>query len=430
MDSIDATTDRTLPRFFQLRQSFRSHAVEDVESAVVEALQGEQLASQIKPDHSVAIATGSRGIADIDVVVRSVVGFIQSLGAQPFIVPAMGSHGGATAEGQVKVLASLGITSEAMGCPVRSSMETVVPGHSREGVPIHFDRNASEADHVVVVNRVKPHTRLTGDFESGVIKMLMIGLGKHRGALTYHQAFAHYDYRLDRIAGSVVPVILDAMPITLGVAIIEDAFDRIAMIETVKPGELMEREPGLLDKARSLMPSLPFDRADLLIVDQIGKEISGTGMDTNIIGRKSNDHAAAENEFPKIREIYVRSLTERTNGNASGIGIAEYCRTQVTRDMNMQVTRVNCVTSGHASAGAVPLHYDSDHEVLNAVLSQASTLDGSGPRWMWIRDTLHLESVVCSEAFYEEAKLREDLDVVSEPADLGFDSGGNLVSLG
>ena len=426
MSDSDSKTRPALPRFFRVRQHFAAGAIKDVAAAVVQSLDGAKLKDKIHPDQSVAVAAGSRGIADIDLVVRTVVGYVQAIGAKPFIVPAMGSHGCATAEGQSRVLASLGITVESMGCPIESSMETVVVGTADDNLPIHFDRFASQADHVIVVNRIKPHTRLVGDIESGLNKMLMIGLGKHRGAMTYHQAFAKYDYRLDRIARSAVPVIVGQMPITLGIAIVEDAFDCISRIEAIKPESFLAEEPRLLQLARDAMARLPFDHADLLIVDRIGKEISGTGMDTNVVGRKANDRAAAENEFPKIREIFVRSLTEQTNGNATGIGIAEYCRSQVPREMNLEMTRINCITSGHVSAGAVPLHFESDREVLEAALPQAADASTEGARWMWIRDTLQLSTVVCSQAYWAAAQGRDDLDVIDSPRELVFDSAGNL----
>ena len=424
MSSSVVETRTQLPRFFRVQQSFARQALEDVRAAVAKSLQATNLRDLIGAGQSVAIAAGSRGIADIDTVVRSVVDYVKEVGGEPFVVPAMGSHGGATAEGQATVLATLGITAESMGCPIKSSMQTTVVGTTENGLPVHFDHNASEADHVIVVNRIKPHTRLTGDFESGLIKMLMIGLGKHIGAQTYHQGFAEHGYRLDRIARDIIPLITQKMPITMGVAIIEDAFDQVAHIHAVTPESLLDEEPQLLQRARDMMPCLPFDHADLLIVDQIGKEISGTGMDTNVVGRKSNDREAGEHEFPKIREIFVRSLTKKTNGNATGIGIAEYCHAGVTRDMNLEMTRINCITSGHPSAGAVPLYFDSDREVLDAAISQARDPDSA--KWMWIRDTLHLEVVACSEAYLAAADARDDLHILDEPHALSFDAADNL----
>jgi hypothetical protein len=418
------TTD--LPEFFRVRQRFASHALPDVDAAVTTALRNADLSGQVHKGQSVAIAIGSRGIADIAAVAHSLVRYLQTLGAAPFIVPAMGSHGGATDDGQAAVLASYGIDEPSIGCPVRSSMETVVVGATDDGVQIHFDKIASAADHVIVVNRIKPHTRLVGQIESGIVKMLMIGLGKHRGALTYHQAFPNYDYYLDRIAAKVVPLIVANMPITLGLAIVEDAYDRVSLIEAIKPTALLTEEPRLLKIAREWMPRLPFDHADLLIIDRIGKEISGSGMDTNVVGRKSNDREAAPAEFPKIRQIFVRALTKKTNGNATGIGIAEYCRAQVVQDMNVPMTRINCVTSGHVTAGAIPVYFDTDREVLEAALTQARQPTPAGAKWMHIPDTLHLSEVACSVAYRDALSGRDDLELMDEARPLQFDSLGNL----
>ncbi len=421
------TTDNPLPSFFRVRQRFESHRLKDIPAAVKETLAGAAIAQEIQPGQRVAISVGSRGINNLSEIVGAIVREIKAIGAQPLIVPAMGSHGGATAEGQGKVLATYGVTESAMGCPVVSSMETVLVGTTAAGVDVHFDKVASEADHVVVVNRVKPHTRLAGQFESGLIKMLMIGLGKHRGASLYHQVFPDFDYSLNGLAPSIVEMILGRMPVTLGVAIVEDAFENTSHIEAVAARDFLSREPELLQLAKSRMPRLPFDHAHLLIVDRIGKEISGTGMDTNVVGRKSNDKCAAEDEFPKIRQIYVRSLTEKTAGNACGIGVAEWCHRRVVDAMNAEITRINCVTSAHPSAGAIPLVYDSDRELLEAVISQVSRDRAMDVRWMWIRDTLSVDEVACSQGFYEEAGNREDLQVLEEPAELKFDQAGDLV---
>jgi hypothetical protein len=421
------TISNSLPDFFRVRQRFESHAVEDLAGAVHATFQEAAIGDQIQPGQRVAISVGSRGIHHLRTIVAAVVREVQTLGATPLIVPAMGSHGGATAEGQAKVLASYGVTEQAMGCPIVSSMETVLVGTTADGVDVHFDKTASEADHVIVVNRVKPHTRLAGRFESGLIKMLMIGLGKHRGASLYHQVFPDFDYSLNGLAPNVVKLILDRMPVTFGLAIVEDAFENTSHLEAVEASQFLSREPELLDLARSRMPRLPFDQAELLIVDRIGKEISGTGMDTNVIGRKSNDKAAAADEYPKIRQIFVRSLTEKTAGNACGIGIAEYCHRRVVEAMNAEVTRINCITSAHPSAGAIPLVFESDRDVLEAAISQVSSDRAEAVNWMWIRDTLNIDEVACSRGFYEAALQRPDLQIVEEPSPLRFDDRGDLV---
>ena len=421
------TTSNPLPPFFRVRQRFESHRLENLPGAVHDALAKVALDKKIQPGQRVAISVGSRGINNLSTIVGSIVSEVQSLGGQPFIVPAMGSHGGATAEGQAKVLAGYGVTEQAMGCPIISSMETILVGTTADGVDVHFDKAASQADHVVVVNRVKPHTRLAGKFESGLIKMLMIGLGKHNGAYLYHQVFPDFDYSLNRLAPPIVDMIVDRMPVTLGVAIVEDAFENTSHIEAVEARNFLAREPELLELAKSRMPRLPFDRAELLIVDRIGKEISGCGMDTNIVGRKSNDRTAAPDEFPKIRQIYVRSLTDKTAGNACGIGVAEYCHRRVVDAMNAEITRINCVTSAHPSAGAIPLTYDSDREVLEAAISQVSRDRVEDVKWIWIRDTLNVDEVACSKGFYDDAGQRDDLQILQEPAALQFDQAGDLI---
>ena len=416
-----------LPEFFRVRQHFASHAIDDIETSVGEAFSRVDMEHTIQPGQSVAIAVGSRGVSNLREIISAVVAMVTRLGGRAMVVPAMGSHGGATAEGQKSVLAKYGV-DESVGCPIVASMDTVLVGTNEQGVDIHFDKHASQADHVIVVNRIKPHTRLAGRIESGLVKMLMIGLGKHRGATLYHQVFPLYDHALDKLAPTVLPMILERMPITLGLGIVEDAFENTSIIEPVLPHSLLEKEPELLDIARARMPRLPFDHADLLIVDQIGKEISGMGMDTNVIGRKTNDRAAAPDEFPKIRQIYIRSLTEGTYGNACGVGAAEYCHRRVVEAMDPEVTKVNCITAAHVTAGAVPLTFDCDRDVLHAVVSQIGRERVPDLKWMWISDTLHLGEVACSRGFYETAVERDDLEVLGQPASLEFDGKGDLLS--
>ena len=416
------------PEFFRVRQKFEAHPLPDIPAAIASTLLRSPL-SKILPGQSVAIAVGSRGVANLRIIIACVVQHVIDRGGQPLIVPAMGSHGGATAEGQTAVLAAYGVSSDQMGCPVHASMDTVLVGTTSDGVDIHFDRVASEADHIVVVNRIKPHTRLAGKFESGLVKMLMIGLGKHRGAYLYHQVFPDYDHRLELLAPEIVSMIVERMPVTLGLAIVEDAFENTSHVEAIDATDFLKREPELLELSRARMPRLPFDHADLLVVDQIGKEISGCGMDTNVIGRKTNDRSAGADEFPKIRQIYIRALTEKTAGNACGVGIAEYGHRRVVEAMNAEVTRINCVTSAHVTAGAIPITFDSDRDVLDAVVSQIQAGRRPDLKWMWIRDTLQLSELACSRSYWDAASQRPDLEVLEEPRPLVFDKAGDLLSL-
>ncbi|MEZ6090779.1 MAG: lactate racemase domain-containing protein [Pirellulaceae bacterium] len=415
----------TYPRLFRLRQTFDNQKVHSIADDVHQQLEQSSLTARLKPGQSVAISVGSRGIANIDQIVRATVDWLKTKQAQPFIVPAMGSHGGGTAEGQAALLSRYGISAETMGCPIRSSMQTIIVAQAAEGFDVHFDQHASQADHVIVCNRIKPHTRFVGEIESGLMKMLLIGLGKRNGAVVYHQAIQNFSF--GQIIRSVANEVLHRCPISLGLAILENGYDQTARIEAVEPGEFESREKELLLQARKMLPSLPFDRADLLILDAIGKDISGAGMDTNIIGRKYNDHVAREDEFPKIHQIYVRGLTAATAGNATGIGLAEYCHQRLVDAMDVPATRINCLTGGHVTAAMIPIHFPTDREVLDAALTQAGITPPADVRWMWAANTLHIEEVLCSEAYWPDAEKNPQLQIIHEPRPIEFDKFDQLV---
>ncbi len=412
-----------LPRMFRVRQRFDSTRIDDVRKAVENSL--EPAALRFKPGAEVAIAIGSRGIAQIATIAKTVVEAVRRAGGTPFIVPAMGSHGGGTAAGQLGLLASYSITPESMQCELRSSMDTVVSGTTAAGTIVHCDANAAAADHVILVNRIKPHTRISGQYESGLVKMMLIGLGKHRGAAEYHRAMTGLLF--DDIAAAAIPIVMSRLKVLGGVAIVENAFDEVASVQWVAAEKILSEEPKLLDSARANMPRLPFADADLVIIDRFGKNISGTGMDTNIVGRKTNDKVAGPDEWPKVHQIYVRGLTPESKGNASGIGIAEYCRTQIVRQMDVNVTQVNCLTALHINAAAIPAHWETDREVLQIASDQAGRRDASELRWLWIRDTLHCSEVLCSEAYWIESASKPDLEAISTPAPIQWDSSGNLI---
>lgn len=414
-----------LPRFFTVKQSLASQRIDDVAETVTEQLETLACVERIRSGQRVAISIGSRGIDRIAEVTAAVASFVKARNALPFVVPAMGSHGGATAEGQMKTLAALGVNEQAIGCPVVSSMDTIQLGTSSGGIDLFFDAAAAAAKHVIVVNRIKPHTRLTGSIQSGLCKMMMIGLGKRRGAVAYHPAFHDFDYRLDQITGEIIPTILRQTPILAGVAIVENARDSIGKVVALAADDILAAEPELLQTAIDWMPKLPFEAAELLIVDTIGKEISGTGLDTNVVGRKWNDKMAGPDEHPKIHEIFVRSLTQKTAGNASGIGIAEYTHRRVAKSIDVAKTRINCITAGHPTGAALPVWFDSDQDVLAAVCAQ-SPMPASRRRWMRIVNTLDLLHVQCSEGYLDTA-INNELEIVRQPATLSFDPQGDLV---
>lgn len=416
------------PLVFRVRQSFENTQVADVAATTLAELKKLKLSDRVKAGQSIAITAGSRGITNIPLILRAAVQYFQSLGARPFIVAAMGSHGGATSEGQREVLTTLGITEEFCGCEIRTSMETVVVCDTAEGFPVHFDRQAFEADHVLVCGRVKPHTDFAGEIESGLMKMMLIGLGKCNGAKIYHRAIQ--DYSFDQIVRSVAGRVLEKCPVMAGLAIVENGYDQTAIIEAVPAAQIYEREKELLVIARRLLPRLPFARVDVLLVDQMGKNISGTGMDTNVIGRKFNEHEAMPDEWPKVRRIAVRSLTRETHGNATGVGMAEFCTAKLSGQIDWKKTLLNCVISGRVAGAMRPLEYANDQEMLDAALSCIGLLEPQDARFLWIRDTLHLAEVECSAAYFKEAQTRPDLEVLTDLRPLAFGPDGNLQAAG
>ncbi len=412
------------PEIFRIRQKFDRPVIEDVAGEVESQLARLNLGGSIQPGQSVAISAGSRGIANIHIIIKSIVDHLKGLGAEPFIVPAMGSHGGATAQGQQGIVEGYGITEAFCGCPIRSSMETVIVCDAQEGFPVHFDKNAYGADHVLVCGRVKPHTSYVGDIESGLMKMMLIGLGKYEGAKTYHRAIK--DFSFAQIIRSVAREVLAKCRIVAGLAVVENGYDETAKIQAVAPDEFEEREKELLVLAKQWMPRLPFKQADLLIVDKIGKNISGSGMDSNVVGRKYLDHRAGEEEWPKIRTIFLRGLTEETHGNATGIGMAEFALTRAVDAMDVAITRRNCITGGSPTAAMVPLHYASDREVLEVTLPEMGLTAISDTKVMWIHNTLEVSELECSRAYLDEARESNEIEILTDPRPLPLDKNGNL----
>jgi len=408
----------------RIRQKFEATRVDSVAAAVETELSKLRLAERIRPGETVAITAGSRGIANIAEIVRAIVEHIRGCGGAPFVVPAMGSHGGGTVEGQVKVLASYGITEARIGVPVQATMDTVIVDETPHGVPVHFDRIAAEADHVVVCNRVKPHTGFVGPIESGLHKMMLIGLGNHAGAKVYHQAIA--DLTFEEIIRAVGQSVIQNCGILAGLAIVENAYDETGHVEAVAPQDFFHRERELLDLSRRWLPGLPFDEVDLLIVDRIGKNISGTGMDTNVIGRKYNDHESTEDDTAVVKRILVRGLTEESHGNATGIGIAEFTTQACVDSINRVTTNLNSITGNHPEAGMIPLTYTTDREAAAAGLSTVGMVSPGEARVIQISDTLHLSECLVSEAYADAILPRADLEILGEPKSMEFDATGAL----
>jgi hypothetical protein len=412
------------PPLVRIRQRFERPRVEDIPTAVGAALAPLDLGRRIRPGQTVALTAGSRGITNIAPILKSTADFLKRLGARPFLIPAMGSHGGGTAEGQRKIIESYGITEEFVGVPVRASMETIQVGTTPEGYPVLLDRHASEADHIGVVARIKPHTGYHGPIESGLLKMMMIGLGKHAGALVYHRILLEEPY--DRVVRSVGRTLVQKAPIAFGLGIVENAFDETALLEGVAPADFEAREEHLLTLARRWLGQLPWLKADLLIVDEIGKDISGSGMDTNVVGRKRAFRGQpCPDGLPAMRLIFVRGLSARTHGNATGLGLADFTTNRLVKAMNYQATVINCLTAGYPDGAFVPVHFETDREVLDAALAIIGKRSPEEARVLRIRNTLQVEELEVSEPCLAEP-ARRPIEPITPARPLTFDATGNL----
>jgi hypothetical protein len=397
-----------LPRFFEVRPELPAPRLEDVPAAARGAAQA--LARGLKPGATVAVTAGSRGIGNIDSITGAVVAELDRLGAKPFIVPAMGSHGGGTAEGQVELIAEYGIDEARMGAPVRSSMDVERLGDSDSGCPAHFDRIAMGADAVIVLNRVKPHTILRGEQGSGLVKMLSIGLGKHVGAQTIH------NLGLEKHTTPVARALLGRTPVVGGIALVENGKGETAHIEAVGTDAFVERDRDLLRVSRGYMPHLPVEPLDVLVIRRMGKNISGAGIDPNIVGMHRRLGGEPDHE---VSLIVVLDLTEESHGNAIGVGMADLITTRLRDKIDWGPTSVNALTSGFIHGMKLPWTLPTDRDAIECAVSQ---YDPATVRMAIIDDTLHLTRVWLSENLHEEARGRSDLRLATAPAPLPFDA--------
>jgi hypothetical protein len=408
-----------LPRFAPVRYERDQPEVADVPAATAAAVRGIDGLNRLPEGARVAITAGSRGIRDMPAVVAAIADTLESMGLEPFVIPAMGSHGGATAEGQRETLASLGITESSVGCEVVSSMAVERVATDSEGRPVYAAADALAADAVVLANRVKVHTDFSGRIESGLAKMAVVGVGKQRGAEAAHKA-ALAD-GLGEVVAERAALLFAETPIVGGVALVENAAERAAVIEGIDAGEILDREPALLERSRELLGTLPVEELDLLVVDEIGKDVSGTGMDTNVLGRLLMD-GEPEPDSPAYSRIYVRSLTDASHGNGIGIGLADYAHRDAVEALELTDTYVNAITSGEPVRARLPLVMPSDEAALTAAYSAVGVDDPAGMRIARIRNTLDLDRFWLSEPVLEE--VRDEPGVtVGEPEQLTFADG-------
>ncbi len=411
----------TLPRMFRLKQRLEGPTLGDIPAAVHDAMRSLGLQDRAKPGQTAAVTAGSRGIANIGRITRAVVDDLQSLGLRPFVVPTMGSHGGATPEGQRNILAHYGITEAAMGCPIASSMEVVEIGRTK-GTPVFCDRNAWEADHIVVVGWINAHPDFSGEIESGLFKMMAIGLGKQQGAEHYHRAGQHYSYA--EIFPLVGRTVLESGHVLCGLGILQNGYGETAKVEALLPRDFEAGEKALLREAKAWKARLPFETIDLLIVDEMGKNINGAGMDPLVIGRPTIQKPA---ERPHIRHLFVRDLTPESEGNAIGIGFADMTTWRLVRTIDYAAMYMNGITSSDTHDAKVPMAFDTDRDAIGTALKMNGLTPPEQARVARIKNTLHLTEMDASESMLAELQAHERLTQTSDPGPFGFDPTGNLL---
>ncbi len=406
--------DIPVPKMAKVEQIFHAPEIEDVAAEVHKAINHAEVLSRVSKGERVAIAVGSRGIADIDVLTREVVTAVKSIGGEPFIVPAMGSHGGATGEGQKEVLEELGVTEESVGAPIIASMEVVKVGELPNGLPVYVDKHAYEADQVIIINRIKAHTAFRGPVESGLLKMLTIGLGKQKGAEAAHlYGFKHMADHVPEMA----KIMLSKINFLFGLGSIENAYDHIAKIVALPAEKIIEEEPNLLIEAKSLMAKLMFDKIDVLVVDEIGKDISGDGMDPNITGRYATPYATGG---PDVMRIVVLGLTTKTHGNANGLGMADITTKAVVDSIEWHKGYANSLTSTVTNVVKVPMFMETNELAVKAAIKTCNAFDLNKLKVVRIKNTLDIKEIWVSEALLEEIKEKDQFKVLSEPTVMNY----------
>lgn len=413
--------DIPIPKMAKIKVNFDETKIDDLGSVLLQKLQREAIAEKVKPGMEIAIAVGSRGLDRLVEITAVTVKFLQDAGAKPFIVPSMGSHGGATAEGQREVLAHLGITEETVGCEIKSSMEVVQIGELPNGLPVYVDQYAAAADGMVVINRIKPHTAFRGEVESGMMKMISIGLGKQKGAEACHQL--GFKYMAENVP-AMAKMIMEHKPFLFGVASVENAFDKVTLIETMTEEEIVEHEPALLVKAKALLPKLYFEQLDVLIIDEIGKNISGDGMDPNITGRYPTPYAHGG---PDVNKMAVLDVTHQSEGNANGVGTADFTTQRLVDKMDREKTYANGLTSTVVAPTKIATTLPNDKETIQASIKTCNILHFEKVRMVRIKNTLELGVIEVSESLLEEVQRNPKMEIVEDLYELPFDNEGNLL---
>lgn len=418
-----------IPRMIEVRQTYPPSEALDIPTHIEDQFEAKGIYSQIAPGMKVAVGVGSRGIGCLAEIVKAIIHVLSGKDAKPFIVPAMGSHGGGTPEGQLQILAHFGITEHSLGVPIEPDMEVRKVGTAFDELDVVFSSRALDADAVVVINRVKPHTDFQGSLGSGIQKMLAVGLGKQIGAAKVHQAAARMGH--EAVIRKFAEVVLNNVEILCAVAILEDQHHRPNQVKVLRAEEIVSEEPRLFEQAKHLVPRLPMDEIDLLIVDQIGKDISGTGMDTNVIGRDIRGYSTSlqENSLlsPHVFRIFVRELSPATDGNGIGIGLADFTTARAVKSLDLPKMYLNALTSIGLQTAKIPIYFDCDRDAIHAALSTLASRNLDRIRIVRIVNTLCLERMMVSECCVDQLKGRPRVSTVGIPDEMQFDKSGNLI---
>ncbi|MDR1579247.1 MAG: nickel-dependent lactate racemase [Synergistaceae bacterium] len=412
------------PKMTRVRQNFTDVFIDDIEERVHEEIT--RLALPELTGKKIAITAGSRGIPNITRILKAVGGELKALGAAPFVVPAMGGHGNATAQGQLSLLREYGITEETVDMPLRSSMDTVLLGNSENGAAVYCDRNAYEADWIVVCGRVKPHTDFRWEIESGMCKMMVVGLGKYDGATAFHKTgTGEMGERLVNAAR----VFITKAKVLCGMAVIDNPYHKTHSIEAVKPENIIAREPELLREATKAMSKILLEEADVLVVDYFGKEISGSGMDPNVTGRFFHSPDVFYPNYPRIKKISVLRITRASHGNAAGIGVADFISRKAAQSIDLASVYTNCLTSRYSIGGKLPMVMNNDFDAIYAAASSSGAHSVKDARIIRIKNTLALDNIWVSENMSSEVKGNGALEIEGEPSEILFDSGNDISGL-
>lgn len=407
------------PKLIKIRQKFDTSKITDIENEILNEFGLIEADKKIKQGMNIAVTAGSRGISNIDLIISTICKYVKSKGANPFVVPAMGSHGGATAEGQIKILEKLGITKESVNAPIVSSMEVVKLGDTSNKSPVYMDKNAYNSDGIIVVNRVKPHTDFSGPTESGLLKMIAVGLGKQKGCASMHT------YGLGETIPKAAKVALKKAPILMGLAILENSKDETYKLKAVLPESFEEQEKKLLIEAKSIVPKIPCDYLDILVVNEMGKTYSGTGMDTKVIGRMKV-FGEVEPEKPSIKKVVVLNLSESSYGNALGIGLADITTKKLVDAIDYDAMYANIISTTFLERGKTPVTLPDDENAIYTALNTIGSVKPENAKLAIIHNTLNLEELYVTESVLSSINA-ESIEVLDTNVIVKFNEKGNLI---